>query len=41
MLDGWEERLSFLWSEGEGWAIVAALDGWEERLSFLWSEGEG
>ena len=27
VLDGWEERLSFLWSEGEGWVIVAALDG--------------
>ena len=40
-LDGWEERLSFLWPEGEGCAIVTALDGWEERLSFLWSEGEG
>lgn len=27
VLDGWEEGLSFLWSEGEGCAIVAVLDG--------------
>ena len=26
-LDGWEERLSFLWPEGDGWGIIAALDG--------------
>ena len=27
VLDGWEERLSFLWPEGDGWGIIAALDG--------------
>ena len=32
-LDGWEERLSFLWSEG-GWFHRRCADGWEEGLSF-------